>query len=143
MGAAVQAEPACLPSPIARTSRTRAEGTSSRTPGLPIPKRRELLQLLGEVEAEARAPDHRIDPLGALQVLWGQNRGRMCRKRRSKGIEVLGPQLQPGRGPVPAEAPQVLGAGLQAQQAGRNPGMLRPEPRPPPSPSSEITTTGR
>ena len=59
-----------------------------------------------------------------------------------KRVEVLGPQLQPGGGAVPAEADQVLRAGLERRPAGRSRGCCAPSPRPPPSSSSEIDDDG-
>jgi hypothetical protein len=84
-----------------RTSRTRAAGTS------------QPLQLLGEVEVEVGAADHRVDPLGAHQVLGTENGGCVGGERGPEGADVLGRQLQPGSRAVPAKAGQVLPAGLE------------------------------
>ena len=84
------------------------------------------------------AADHRVDPLGPAQVLraeHGSRRGRRRPRGRRRGSRLAAParrrrgarRSRPGAPSTP-----------RAPASRSKPGMLRPEPRPPPSPSSEI-----
>ncbi len=84
--------------------------------GIAHPERRQLLQLLGQLEAEADAADDRVDPLRAQQVLGTEDRRRVGGEGGAEGVEVLRPQRQPRRRPVAAEALELLGACLQRRQ---------------------------
>ena len=113
--AAVQAEARVLALlPIGRTSRTRAAGTSSRTPGLPIPNGASRPQLLGQIEAEVGAADHRVDPLGPRQVLGPEHLVGVGGEGLAEGVEALRLAAPARRRRGARRSGQVLGAGLEA-----------------------------
>ena len=117
-------------------------GDQQAHPGVAHPERGQPPQLLGEIEAEAGAADHRVDPLGPPQVLRPEHLCGVGGERLAEGVDALGPSSSPAAARCP---PNEVRCSAQASSpASRSkPGMLRPEPRPPPSPSSEITIAGR
>ena len=143
VGAAVEAEAGVLALPHRPHVADPGRGDHQPHARVAHPERGQLPQLLGQLEPEPDAADHRVDPLGPAQVLGAEHRGRVGGERLAEGLEVLGPQREPGGGAVPAEARPGARRRPRAPPSRSKPGMLRPDPRPPPSPSSEITTTGR
>ena len=90
------------------------------------PERRQLPQLLGQLEAEADAADHRVDPLGPPQVLGPEHRGRVGGERLAEGVEVLGPQLRARRRPGGRRSPPGAPSRPRAPPAGRSRGCCGP-----------------
>ena len=99
VGAAVEAEARVLALPHRPHVAHPGRGDKQPHPGVAHPERRKPAQLLGEVEPEAGTADHRVDPLGPLQVLGPEHLGRMGGKRLAEGVEV--PRLA---APSPAAA---------------------------------------
>ena len=114
VGARVEVEPrmlALLPHrPHVTHARRRDEQPHA---GVAHPERRQPAELLGEIEAEVGAADHRVDPLRSHQVLGAEHLGGVGGERLAEGVEALRLERQAGGRPVPAEAGQVLGACLQ------------------------------
>ena len=96
------------------------------------PERGQPAELLGEVEAEVGAADHRVDPLGPHQVLRAEHLGGVGGEGRAEGVEALRLQRKSRRGAVPAERGQVLRAGLERRRAGRSRGCCGPSRALPP-----------
>ncbi len=112
--AAVQIE-ACVSAPFPHRPHVADPGAGDQQPHpwIAHPEGAEPAELLGQLEPEIGAADHRVDPLRAGQVLGAEDGGRVGREGLAKGVEVLGSQLQPGGRPVATEGGQVLGAGLE------------------------------
>ena len=104
MGAAVEAEARVLALPHRAHVADPGRGHHQPHPRVAHPEGRQLPQLLGQLEAEPDAADHRVDPLRPPQLLGAEDRGRVRRESRAEGIEVLGPQRKPGGGAMAAES---------------------------------------
>ena len=114
VGAAVEAEAGVLALLAHRPHVADAGGGDQQAhAGVAHPEGGQPAELLGQVEAEVGAADHRVDPLGSPQVLGAEQLGGVGGERLAEGVQALGPQLEPGGGAMPAEADQVLGAGLE------------------------------
>ena len=107
-----------------------------------LAERRELLELLGEREAELVARDDGVDALGRVAEVLGQRLFGVALERGAERFELVAADLQPGGGAVAAVAEQVLRRGVQRREqvearrrSGRSPVPV--------SPSSAITTAGR
>ena len=129
----------CLPSPTVDGSATSQPSTSSTTPGLPMPERREPLQLGAEVEPELRAGHDRVDARHRAQVVLREHRVGMRRERRRERLDALGLDRQPGGGAVTAEALRCP-AHAPRPACRSNAGTERPEPFHSPSVPAMITT---
>ena len=100
-------------------------------PGLPAPNGLQLLELLGEAEAEAGAADHHVHPLGALRRLGGEDLRGVLGERPPERVERARLQLEAGRGAVAAEAREVLLAGThRREQVKAGDAAPRATPRP-------------
>ncbi len=96
------------------------------------PERGQLPQFLGQIEAEAEAADHRVDPLGPSQLLGAEQARRVGGEGATERLDVRGSQREARRGPVATEALQVRQAGPQRRPAGRTRGCCAHSPAPSP-----------
>ena len=125
---------ACVPSFAHRPHVSHPRGGNEQAhTGVAHPERSKLLQLLGQLEPQPGPTDHRIDPLGAPQVLGAKHRSSVRGKGGTEGIEILGSQLQPGSRPVPPKALQMLATGFERGK------QVEPRNAPPRTPPSPLT----
>ncbi len=105
---------ACLPSsPIGRTSSARAQGTSSRTAGLPSPNGPSVASCSATRVSSASGP--------TIASIRSGDHGRAVRQLRGRGggeggaelVDAVGGELDARGGAVAAEAVELLGAGLE------------------------------
>ena len=85
-------------------------------PGIAHPERRQPLELLGEVEAESGAADHRVDLDRPHQVIRPEHGCGVGAERLPEPVDRVGGELEAGGRPVAAERGEVRGAGLEAGQ---------------------------
>ena len=90
MRAAVQVEARVLPL-LAHRPHVAHAGAGDQQPHARVahPERGQPAELLGEVEAEVGAADHRVDPLGPRQVLRAEHLGGVGGEGRAEGVEAL------------------------------------------------------
>ena len=99
------------PSPIGRTSESRAAGTSRFTPGLPMPNGRRRSSSSARSMPSAVAGRQRVHVLDGNEVGRVEDLVACSTNARAEGVDALVFDLEPRRHAVPAEARQVLGAG--------------------------------
>ena len=80
------------------------------------PEGRQLLELLGQREPELVARHHGVDALAGHEVLWSQDRRRVCDEGGPEGIDRRPRDRAARGGAVPAVAQQVLGARVEPAQ---------------------------
>ena len=76
-------------------------------------ERREAAQLPAERERQLPAGDDRVHDRARAQVVVVQDGVGVFREGVGEGVDVLGQDREPSRGPVPAEALQVARAGCE------------------------------
>ena len=114
MGAAVEAE-AGMP-PLPHRPHVLDPGRRHQQPDARVthPERSQPLELLGEIEAESGAADHRVDLDRPHQVVRPEHGRGVGAEGLPERLDRVGWELEPGCGPVAAERSQVRGAGLEA-----------------------------
>ena len=135
---------ACLPScPIGRTSRTLAAGTSSRTPGLPIPNG--ASRPSSSARSRPRSAPPTIASIRSVRLrssgpstaaAWAANASRKASRFSARSAS-------PAAARCPPKLTQVLGAGLQRRRAGRSRGCCGPSRALRPRRRARSTIAGR
>ena len=116
MGAAVEAEAGVLPLAHRAHVADPGGGNQQPHPGVPHPERSQLRELLGEVEAEVGAADHRVDALRAAQVVRARAPRPHARRRRRETHRGPRPAAPARRRPGARRSDQMLRAGLERRQ---------------------------
>ena len=130
VSAAVEAEARVLALPHRPHIANLGRGHKQPHAGIAHPERGQLPQLLSQIKPQRSPADHRIDPLGPLQILGPKHARGMGSKGLPKRIDVRLLQLQPGSSPMPTKAAQMLRASLQpGKQIEATDTAPRPTPR--------------
>ena len=79
-------------------------GDQQRGRRIAVAERAQLLELLGERDAEPVRPDHRVDPLDRDEVVRRQHRSGVPHERLAEGLDSRGLDLESSGRLVPAEA---------------------------------------
>src|SRR5262249_54942581 len=81
--------------------------------GIPEPERREAPKLVGELERARAAGDDGVYDQGRREVVLGELGVGLQSEGGCERFDLVGPNRQAGRGPVPTEALEVLRAGAE------------------------------
>src|SRR5579862_2602121 len=99
-----------LPIADGRELRQLAAVDQERDAGVAEPERCEPRELLAQWQPELAACDGRVDRRARMEILVGEDRVGMCREVGRERLDVLGPDRQPRRRTMAAEALEVPGA---------------------------------